>query len=155
MIVRGTGPVPEDDLFVQDNGESTHNVRVLADQTAARLAEGKTSLRAVELIEELTHWWLGVAADEAERTVGKAVEYGAHDLIEIGRNLALTQGRTVTDDEAAELGVYFYACGKLARWTSAIADGRRVSDDTLLDLGIYVRMAQRIRHAGSWPGAGH
>jgi hypothetical protein len=27
-----------------------------------------------------------------------------------------------------------------------------VSDDSLFDIGVYVRMAQRIRHSGGWPG---
>ena len=140
-----------DQHYVQPNGESTHNVVVFADAVAARLAKGTDCLRTAELIEDLARWWMETAEDEAERTIVKAVEYGAHDLVEIGRNLALTQGRKVDDEEAAELGVYFYTCGKLARWTSAIADGRRVSDDTLLDLGIYVRMAQRLRDSGGWP----
>jgi len=100
----------------------------------------------------LTEWWMDLAEEEVRRVVPKAVEYGALDLIQIGQDLALTAGRTLTDEEAAELGVYFYVRGKLARWTDAIATGRRVSDDTLHDLGVYVRMAQRIRHSGGWPG---
>lgn len=104
--------------------------------------------------EVLTEWWLAQARDEIERTVPKAVEYGSTDLVDIGRNLARLAGRTIADDEAEELGIYFYLEGKFARWRSAIMEGRRVSDDTMFDIGVYVRMAQRVRHAGNWPGIG-
>lgn len=102
--------------------------------------------------QELRSWWFDQAGIEIDSTVPKAIEYGSTDLQDIGRDLARTAGRQVTDEEAAELGVYFYLRGKLSRWTSAIERGERPSDDTLFDLGVYVRMAQRIRHAGGWPG---
>lgn len=100
----------------------------------------------------LIDWWMGQAASEAERTIPKAVEYGSTDLIDIGIMLGRTMRRDVDQEEAAELGVFFYLIGKIARWQSAIERGERPSDDTLFDIGVYVRMAQRIRHAGSWPG---
>lgn len=107
-------------------------------------------------LEELTDWWVALAREEATKVAPKAVEYGATDLAEIGRQLVAagakpTPAPTYTAG-LAELGVYFYVLGKLARWTDAVATGRRVSDDTLFDIGIYIRMAQRIRAAGSWPG---
>jgi len=101
---------------------------------------------------ELRTWWMDIAGAEIDLTVPKAVEYGSTDLIDIGIMLARTMRRTVTEEEAAELGVFFYLIGKIARWQSAIERGERPSDDTLLDIGVYVRMAQRIRHAGGWPG---
>lgn len=100
----------------------------------------------------LTEWWLELAREEARRVVPKAVEYGSTDLRDIGVNIARLCGRTVTDAEAEELGIYFYLEGKFARWRSAIMEGRPVSDDTLHDIGVYVRMAQRVRHSGNWPG---
>lgn len=100
----------------------------------------------------LTEWWMDKAEEEVRQVVPKAVEYGALDLVQIGQDLALTMKRTVTDAEAAELGIYFYLRGKLARWTDAVITGRQVSDDTLHDIGVYVRMAQRVRDAGGWPG---
>lgn len=100
----------------------------------------------------LRDWWYSVAKDEVERTVPKAVEYGSTDLLDIGTMLARTLRRSVTEEEAAELGVFFYLIGKVARWQSAIERGERPSDDTLFDIGVYVRMAQRIRHSGGWPG---
>lgn len=101
---------------------------------------------------QLTDWWLELATDEAARTVPKAVEYSATDLADIGHVLARTAGRTVSDEEAAELGVFFYLQGKLSRWAGAVAQGKRPSDDTIFDIGVYCRMAQRIRQFGNWPG---
>lgn len=102
---------------------------------------------------ELHTWWMDLADSEAKQVIGKAVEYGSRDLIEIGHDLARCMKRIgLSDQQAAELGVYFYLRGKMARWTEAVADGRMVSDDTLTDIGVYVRMAQRIRSHGGWPG---
>lgn len=102
--------------------------------------------------QQLIDWWMGKAASEAERTIPKAVEYSATDLADIGHVLARTAGRKVSDEEAAELGVFFYLQGKLSRWAGAVAAGKRPSDDTIFDIGVYCRMAQRIRSAGNWPG---
>lgn len=101
----------------------------------------------------LVDWWVGLAAEEARRVVPKAVEYGSTDLREIGRTMrdCLNYRGKHTDATDAELGVYFYLVGKMARWTDAIREGRKVSDDTLHDIGVYVRMAQRIRAVGGWP----
>lgn len=105
-------------------------------------------------VGELEAWWLGVAAEEIERTVPKAIEYGSGDLAEIGRQMAsvMRPGEFLMDSEAVELGIWFYIVGKLARWSDAVRTGREVSDDTLFDIGVYVRMAQRNRAAGGWPG---
>lgn len=108
--------------------------------------------RPTPLADELRLWWLDQAEGEIKRTVPKVVEYGATDLVDIGRDLARCMGRTVTDEEAAELGIFFYLRGKMSRWVDAVARGDRVSDDTLFDLGVYVRMTQRVRSHGGWPG---
>lgn len=102
--------------------------------------------------EQLRAWWFEMAEVEVSRTVPKAVEYSATDLADIGHQLARTASRVVSDEEAAELGVFFYLQGKLSRWAGAVAAGQRPSDDTIFDIGVYCRMAQRIRHAGNWPG---
>lgn len=112
----------------------------------------------IESTDELTDWWLERAQAEVKPMVDKALEYGgkgaAIDLIEIGRDLARIAGKTdVSDEEATELGIYFYLRGKFGRWQAAVLEGRRVSDDTLLDIGVYVRMAQRNRAVGGWPYA--
>lgn len=105
-----------------------------------------------KLEEALRAWWHQRAEDEVTSVAPKAIEYGSRDLIEMGRTLIRVAGREVTDEEAAEAGIWFYVLGKIARWTAAIERGERVSNDTLLDIGIYVKMAQRLRAVGSWPG---
>jgi hypothetical protein len=106
-------------------------------------------------MEELTQWWMKSAHDEIVPMAAKMVEYGgngrAEDLLQIGHTLAATQNRKVDDEEATELGIYFYLVGKMARWTAAVVEGDRPSDDTLHDISIYTRMAQRARHSGGWP----
>lgn len=97
-------------------------------------------------------WWRATAESDLEMVVPKAIEYGSRDLIEMGRTLARVAGREVFDAEAAELGIWFYALGKMARWTAAVERGERVSTDTLMDLGVYSIMARRVREAGGWPG---
>lgn len=109
-----------------------------------------------DLGTELATWWSLRASAEIGAVVAKATEYGGHgaaiDLIQIGQDIAMVCGMgKVTDEEATELGIYFYLRGKLARWTAALSEGRRVSDDTLHDIGVYVRMAQRNREVGGWP----
>jgi hypothetical protein len=100
----------------------------------------------------LAEWWRAVSEQEIEATVPKAIEYGATDLIDIGTQLGKWMNRDITDAEAAELGCWFYLIGKMARATSAIDRSEFPSDDTLKDIGVYVKMIQRIRSAGSWPG---
>ncbi len=124
--------------------------QLMTDASAPEPNDHKLNPHELELI--LTGWWMDKAAEEVKAVVPKAVEYGATDLRDMGRVIAETAGRQVTDEEATELGIYFYALGKMARWTDAIKRGERVSDDTLHDLGVYVRMAQRTRDAGGWPG---
>lgn len=108
--------------------------------------------RAGTSFKMLQQWWHDRAEAEVDAVVPKAVEYGADDLTEMGQVMARMAGREVEAAEAAELGVYYYALGKMARWTAAVVDGRPVSDDTLHDLGVYIRMVQRIREVGAWPG---
>lgn len=115
-----------------------------------------------QAVDELRTWWERLANTEADRVVPKAVEYGADDLVEIGRELILagvrmpanvaSNGTQAEADEIyAELGIWFYLVGKMARWRSAVRRGERVSDDSLHDIGVYARMAQRVRETGRWP----
>lgn len=124
-------------------------------QAAARAKSTRKQENLNRRVGELEAWWLAAAQDEIERTIPKAIEYGAGDLIDLGRTMAKVLGRSdISDIEAAELGIFFYVQGKMARWTDAVAHRRAVSDDTLFDLGVYVRMAQRNRASASgWPGA--
>jgi len=111
-----------------------------------------TDDRSAERERVLADWWLMRAQDEIDVTVAKAVEYGARDLIAMGHELAHIAHRELDDAQAAELGCVQYLVGKMARVSAAWSEGRMPSDDTLLDIGIYVRMIQRIREVGSWPG---
>lgn len=102
---------------------------------------------------ELIGWWHEQVEDDINMVVPKAVEYGSRDLTEMGRTLArLIEGAT-EDDEAwlTEVGIWFYALGKMARWTAAIERGEPVSRDTLIDLGVYTMMARRAQEVGAWP----
>lgn len=108
-----------------------------------------------EAVRELYTWWIRAAASEAGGLVAKAVEYGSRDLFVLGRTMAETMHldmRAASRADFEGLGIYFFMASKLGRWESAIQDGRQVSDDTLLDLGVYVRMYQRARQFGGWPG---
>lgn len=100
----------------------------------------------------LEEWWRQLSEREIEATVPKAIEYGATDLIDIGVQLGTWMKRPLTDAHAAELGCWFYLIGKIARATSAIGRGDQPSDDTIKDIGVYIKMIQRIRAAGGWPG---
>lgn len=102
--------------------------------------------------DALTAWWLTRAEEEARAVIPKAVAYGSNSLMQLGRKVAQLQGRTVTDAEAMELGCWINAVQKIERWTDSVMRGERCSDDTIYDAGIYVKMVQRIRDVGSWPG---
>lgn len=103
-------------------------------------------------VGDFERWWFQVAQDEIEAVMPKAIEYGSRELTAMGHDLANSQGRVVSDEEATELAVWFYALGKMHRWSAAVVRGERVSNDTLHDLGVYCRMVQRIRTVGTWPG---
>ncbi len=102
--------------------------------------------------DQLRAWWQATSEAEIEQTVEKAVEYGSTDLIDIGSQLGRFMRRPLSDAEAAELGCWFYLIGKIGRATSALERGDWPSDDTIKDTGIYIKMIQRIRDTGSWPG---
>lgn len=109
--------------------------------------------------DALRDWWVDIAHKEVEAITDKMSEYGgagrAVDLIDIGRDLlramAAPAAYVESEELCAEVGIYFYLRGKIARWTAALVEGRRVSDDTLHDIGVYARMAQRVRETGGWP----
>jgi len=102
---------------------------------------------------DLETWWMYTAVGEISAIMPKVKEYGATDLLWVGRQMAEATGRPAADDEeATELGIYWFILGKIARWHAAVTEGRRPSDDTIFDLGVYTRMAQRVRESGTWPG---
>lgn len=110
---------------------------------------------------ELAQWWRDLAEEEVVRVVDKAVEYGATDLRDLGYQVLEMAGRRASGDRvdivdedryATEVGIAFYAMGKMARIAAAIKEGRQPSSDSWHDLGVYARMAQRVHQVGGWPG---
>jgi hypothetical protein len=121
--------------------------------------------------QDLRAWWLDLASEEVEPMIAKALEYaGGSDrdsnLVKLGEQMiaagvlpvdyelpepSVYKGDDQYNAYAAELAIYFYVQGKMARWAAAVAAGRPVSDDTILDIGVYARMVQRIRATGGWP----
>jgi hypothetical protein len=110
----------------------------------------------------LAAWWRNLADEEIAGVVAKATEYGATDLRDLGYQILEMGGKrsdvihsgdlVYTDGYATEVGITFYAMGKLARIAAAIKEGRRPSFDSWHDLGVYARMAQRVHQVGAWPG---
>lgn len=118
--------------------------------TAASPADPGTS---VEALADLRDWWLSTAQADMAMVAPKAVEYGSVELEEMGAALARMMGRSdLSRARRVELACWFYAMGKMQRWTAAVTRGEFVSDDTLTDLGVYTLMVRRAREAGTWPG---
>lgn len=106
-------------------------------------------------MEQIGNWWADVSASDIDRTVPKAVEYGAFDLdIMAQAMISLLPIDTTDMDEAMKIGRYaatqFYALGKVARAISALAEGRLPGPDSEFDGRVYQIMAQRIRETGRW-----
>jgi hypothetical protein len=106
---------------------------------------------------EIAGWWVDTAKADAERTVPKAVEYGAADFDLMGQFMvALIRDKFIGADEkelmqvGRELAVTFYLIGKMGRAVGAYSQGMRPSGDTIFDTRVYAMMWQRIRDTGSW-----
>lgn len=99
--------------------------------------------------KELIQWWVKLAEADASRTIPKAVEYSAHDLVAMGVGL-LESG--ASDKRRTEAAIAFYACGKAARLVGAYCEGRDPGDDSWFDLSVYSMMGRRVREVGAWPG---
>lgn len=107
--------------------------------------------------EELTVWWLMTAAKDLWAQTPKMHEYGgggegSADLRDIGTSLAELTGWEQPDAAVVqEMGVWFYAKGKIARLISDYKQRRAGKDDTWHDLTVYSMMARRIKDVGRWP----
>ena len=104
------------------------------------------------MTDYLETWWEDTTEDELRSMLPKVIEYGSHDLGVIGDIMMLMRPELRGKVHPAELGIAFYALGKVARIMGAYADDIAPSDDSWHDLAIYARMAQRVRDAGGWPG---
>lgn len=106
---------------------------------------------------DIAEWWAKTALADAEKTVPKAVEYGAADLDVMGQFMvALICDKFIGADEkelmqvGREMATAFYLMGKLGRMVGAYQQGMRPSDDTLFDTSVYSMMLRRIRETGTW-----
>lgn len=134
-MLPGTEPSPEEALRM---ASETHEKA-----TAARIAA----------------WWRRASERQIERTVPKALEYGAGDLVKIGRDTLQMVGYAneyhntsyISDGYCIEVGILWYLNGKVARALEAVKEGRAISDDTWFDIGVYAMMAQYAREKGQWP----
>lgn len=104
------------------------------------------------MTDYLETWWEDTTDEEIRSMIPKVIEYGSHDLDIIGDIMLMMRPELRGKIQPAELGVAFYALGKIARIMGAYADGAAPSDDSWHDLAIYARMAQRVRNAEGWPG---
>lgn len=99
----------------------------------------------------LSEWWREQAEMEIERTVPKAVEYGAADLEIMGTAMLHLVPRELRSRQLGlEMALAFYSLGKVARLFGAFERGVLPSEDTWFDLSVYCRMAQRVRETGEW-----
>lgn len=104
------------------------------------------------MTDYLETWWEDTTDEEIRSMIPKVIEYGSNDLNIIGDIMLLMKPELRDKINPAELGIAFYALGKIARIMGAYADGIAPSDDSWHDLAIYARMAQRVRNADGWPG---
>ena len=101
----------------------------------------------------LDDWWRATAEYDMQRTVPKTMLYGSRgeDLVAIGRTMEDIGNMGHTSmAQSAELGVYFYMSGKMARAAEAFRHGNLPSYDTWFDLTIYLLIGRRIREHGQW-----
>lgn len=104
-------------------------------------------------LRDLSDWWVRQAYEEVDGAIAKAVEYGSRDLEQMGDTVSWVTQRDMSNAEKTEFGIYWYALGKMARWSNAVERGVPVTEDTVADLGVYAKMVLRVREAGGWPGA--
>lgn len=102
--------------------------------------------------ERIFRQYLHQLVDEiVDNTAPKAREYGTTELAQLGATLSHVAGVQVSNySHATQNAVWFYASGKLARWTAAVARQQQPSRDTVYDLLIYCLMWLKIHETGEW-----
>lgn len=101
-------------------------------------------------ILELEAWWMNHAAQEAAKTIPKALEYGSVDLELMGDAMLVLMPQLKGVVPKQELAIAFYLLGKLSRMFGAYEKGNSPSDDSWEDMGIYSKMGQHVREKGYW-----
>ena len=92
---------------------------------------------------KLRGWWLDSATNEIDGMMDKLAEYGTGDLHEIGRQMMKIKGAydsETTDQQCYEIGITFYALGKIQQIITAAEQDKLASTDTWHDLAIYAKM---------------
>lgn len=99
----------------------------------------------------LDEWWRSACESDLRATVPKMEEYGASDLVAIGRDMADLAGwKGLTEPQYCEIGIAFYLRGKIARVMEAYVLKRFPSDDTWHDITVYSIMGRAARERGGW-----
>jgi hypothetical protein len=131
--------------------KAQNRARAEGGRTQGKLDIDEGPTREEWLTQQLTDWWRAQAEAEIERTVPKAVEYGAADLEVMGSAmLHLVPREKRSRQLGLEMALAFYSLGKCARLFGAFERGELPSEDTWFDLGVYCRMAERVRQHGEW-----
>lgn len=102
--------------------------------------------------EQIFRDYLHHLVDElVDNVAPKAREYGNTELAQLGVTLSHVAGQQVDNyNHATQNAVWFYASGKLARWTAAVARQQQPSRDTVYDLLVYCLMWLKVQETGEW-----
>jgi hypothetical protein len=129
------------------------DVRKSVDEFFGSGAEIGKKLETPEALISLDGWWEVTSSSDLAAFKAKAAEYGSDggDLREIGRALCQMLDWEVTPDQEwiyIELGIAFYALGKIQRLFESFKGHRIGSDDSWHDLEVYAKMARMVRARG-------
>jgi hypothetical protein len=95
-------------------------------------------------------WLEGHDHETTEAIIPKAVAYGSADLEIMGEAMLTLMPQLRGKVAGAELGIAFYALGKVARLFGAYAQGAEPHIDSWYDMEVYAKMAQKVRETGEW-----
>jgi hypothetical protein len=96
--------------------------------------------------------WLEALEDKiGTETLRKAVQYGSADLEVIGHSMGLLLPEGARDQRMAlQMGIAFYALGKIARVMGAFEQGHSPQYDDWFDLMVYAKMGLKVMDTGRW-----
>jgi len=123
--------------------------------TSSRPTPKAVTAAPLSLQEDMRDWWITRSEMELQKLLPKVNEYSATDLMIVGSTLGgLWRGdRSPSAEVSLELASAFYALGKVSRAFGAYQAGQLPTLDTWEDAAIYVRIIQRVRSSGGWPGS--
>lgn len=107
--------------------------------------------REAEVRESLEKWWTETSAEEMERTIPKAVQYGSNSLELTGQmHLLMLPPEQRTRQLALAAACVDYTMGKVARMWAAILRGEMPQPDDYFDVTVYSKMLRHIGEEGEW-----